>query len=196
MSESWQQSPRRSHIHNVAGRVMRAIMRENEDSDSESNEVPEPAPTLFKTFSGYESDLSPMFFVPMLRYFTRVEVSDGTTLWERGDNPDGIYVVESGVLRAIYDWDNSDVITESMVSGTLSGELSGLANMTRNAKVVTEKDSVLWKLSKENWSRFKDEQPALAHRFVELVLKGMPITQFVRLLLIPVFQLPKITMIC
>jgi sulfate permease, SulP family len=175
---------------------MRAIMRENEDSDSESNEVPEPAPTLFKTFSGYESDLSPMFFVPMLRYFTRVEVSDGTTLWERGDNPDGIYVVESGVLRAIYDWDNSDVITESMVSGTLSGELSGLANMTRNAKVVTEKDSILWKLSKENWSRFKDEQPALAHRFVELVLKGMSIIQFVRLLLIPVFQLPKTTMIC
>jgi len=152
---------------------MQSIMHLYDDHGEESQEAPEPALTLMKTFAGYESNLTPMFFVPMLRYFTRIQIPDGAALWKRGDRPDGVYLVESGVLRAIYDWDNADVITESMVSGTLAGEISGLSEMPRNATVVAEKPSVLWRLSKENWTLFKDEQPALAHRFVELVLKGL-----------------------
>ncbi|KAG8830293.1 hypothetical protein FRC17_005091 [Serendipita sp. 399] len=172
MGESWQQSPRRSHIHNVAGRILRPFLRGSEDDDAESPlDVPEPATTLMKTFSGYDADLTPTFFIPVLKYFTRVHVQEGTELWKRGDKPNGLYVVESGVLRAIYDWDNADVITESMVSGTLAGELSSLANMPRNSTVISEKPSVLWKLSKANWAQFREEQPGLAHRFVELVLK-------------------------
>jgi len=172
MGESWQQSPRRSHIHNAGGRVMQSIMHLYDDHEEENHEAPEPALTLMKTFAGYESNLTPILFVPMLRYFTRVQIPDGAALWNRGDRPDGIYLVESGVLRAIYDWDNAAVITESMVSGTLAGEISGLSNMPRNATVVAEKFSILWKLTNESWATFKREQPALALRFVELVLKG------------------------
>ena len=151
---------------------MQSVMHLYDERGEETQEVPEPALTLMKTFAGYESHLTPIFFVQMLRYFTRVQIPDGAALWNRGDRPDGIYLVESGVLRAIYDWDNAAIITESMVSGTLAGEISGLSNMPRNATVVAEKFSVLWKLDNENWALFKEEQPALAHRFVELVLKG------------------------
>lgn len=171
MGESWQQSPRRSHIHNAGGRVMQSVMHWYDERDEESPEAPEPSLTLMKTFAGYETNLTPIFFLPLLRYFTRVQLPDGAALWNRGDRPDGIYLVESGVLRAIYDWDNAATITESMVSGTLAGELTGLSNMPRNATVVAEKFSVLWRLSNENWALFKEEQPGLAHRFVELVLK-------------------------
>lgn len=152
---------------------MQSIMDLYADHGEESHEAPEPALTLMKTFSGYDSNLTPMFFLPILRYFTRTQIPEGAALWKRGDRSDGIYLVESGVLRAIYDWDNADVITESMVSGTLAGEISGLSEMPRNATVVAEKASVLWRLSKESWTLFKEEQPALAHRFVELVLKGL-----------------------
>jgi sulfate permease, SulP family len=154
---------------------MQTIMSSNNEEGSTgvgSREFPELAQTLVKTFTGYESDLTPLFFLPMLRYFTRIQVSENTLLWRRGDRPDGLYVVESGVLRATYDWDNSEIITESMVSGTLAGELSGLANMPRNTTVVAENTSIVWKLDKAHWARFKEEQPGLAHRFIELVLKG------------------------
>ncbi|KAG8798649.1 hypothetical protein FRC16_006812 [Serendipita sp. 398] len=172
MGESWQQSPRRSHIHSVAGRVLRPFLQESEDGELASpTDLPEPATTLMKTFSGYDSDLTPTFFLPILRYFTRVQVREGIELWRRGDKSDGLYVVESGVLRAIYDWDHADIVTESMVPGTLAGELSSLANMPRNATVVVEKASVLWKLTRASWAQFKEEQPGLAHHFVELVLK-------------------------
>jgi len=132
----------------------------------------EPIPTLMKTFSGYENELSPELFVPMLPYFKQIELPEGQIIWRRGDQPDGLYVVAAGVMRATYTWDNSDSVSESMVAGTLAGELTGLAGMPRNADVMAEKASVLWKLSNEDWALFKKERPTLAHRFVELVLKG------------------------
>ena len=126
-----------------------------------------------KTFSGYENDLSPGLFVPMLPYFKRIEVPEGEILWRRGDPPDGLYVIAAGVMRATYIiWDNTNSISESMVAGTLAGELTGLSGMPRTADMAAEKASVLWKLSNEDWALFKKDQPTLAHRFVELVLKG------------------------
>ena len=132
----------------------------------------EPIPTLMKTFSGYENDLSSELFVPIVPYLKRIELPEGQILWRRGDSPDGLYVIAGGVMRATYTWDNTDTVSESMVAGTLAGELTGLAGMPRNADVVAEQASVLWRLSNEDWDLFKNERPTLAHRFVELVLKG------------------------
>ena len=109
----------------------------------------------------------------MLPYFKQIELPEGRILWQRGDSPDGLYVVAAGVMRATYIWDNANTVSESMVAGTLAGELTGLAGMPRNADVAAEKASVLWRLSNEDWALFKEERPTLAHRFVELVLKGV-----------------------
>ena len=185
---SWENSPRKEHIRNAGGRTMRPHMRPVQHQSSSPYSSPpsshldnqlrhqlreEPIPTLMKTFSGYENDLSSALFVPMLPYFKQIELPEGRVLWWRGDPPDGLYVIAGGVMRATYTWDNSDTVSESMVAGTLAGELTGLAGMPRNADVVAEQASVLWRLSNEDWALFKKEQPTLAHRFVELVLKGV-----------------------
>jgi sulfate permease, SulP family len=184
---SWENSPRKKHIRNAGGRIMRPQMQSVQhhtpspysplsslqfDSSLRHRIREEPIPTLVKTFSGYENDLSPELFVPMLPYFKRIELLEGQILWRFGDPPDGLYVIAAGVMRATYTWDNTDSVLESMVAGTLAGELTGLAGMPRNADVVAEKASVLWRLSNEDWALFKQELPTLAHRFVELVLKG------------------------
>lgn len=59
-----------------------------------------------------------------------------------------------------------------MVSGTLAGELSALSEMERNATVVVERNSVLWKLGMEGLRRLEAEKPELARTFTRLVLKG------------------------
>lgn len=59
-----------------------------------------------------------------------------------------------------------------MVSGTLAGELSALSGMERNATVVVERNSVLWKLGTEGLKRLEAERPELARTFTRLVLKG------------------------
>ncbi len=147
-----------------------------------------------KTFSGYENDLSPGLFVPMLPYFKRIELPEGEILWRRDDPSDGLYIIAAGVMRATYVWDNSTSVSESMVGGTLAGEMTGLAGMPRNADMVTEKPSVLWKLSNEDWALFKTEQPTLAHRFVELVLKGVTEPSPSPLFKLTHFKLPKMIM--
>jgi SulP family sulfate permease len=66
------------------------------------------------------------------------------------------------MLRANYVFiDRAHSIVESMVAGTIAGEMSFLSRNRRNATVVAERDSVLWKLDvagheemgkREGWS--------------------------------------------
>lgn len=110
----------------------------------------------------------------MLSYLQRMSVPEGLMLWRQNDPADGLYIIESGVLRASYRFsDYSESIEESMVAGTLAGEMSALSNLPRNASVVVERTAVLWKLSLRNLRRLEEEEPTLARNFTQLVLKGL-----------------------
>lgn len=98
---------------------------------------------------------------------------EGLVLFHQGDAPNGLYIVQSGILRATYDFAQyTSPIEESMVPGTIAGELSMLSELPRNATVVVERQAVLWKLSREALSLLQEEQPELARAFVQLVLKS------------------------
>ena len=132
----------------------------------------EPFNTLRKAFSCY-GDLDPLLFQPISKYLERISVPAGHVLWRQGDRAAGLYIIESGVLRASYEFANVvQVFDESMVAGTVAGEMSALSDSPRNSTVVAEHPSVLWKLSNENIQRLQIEEPALARVFMQLVLKG------------------------
>src|SRR6185369_12703852 len=61
----------------------------------------EPFNTLVKAFSSY-GEIDPELFHPIKDYLQRICVPEGTTLWQQGEPPDGLYIVESGILRAWY----------------------------------------------------------------------------------------------
>jgi SulP family sulfate permease len=143
-----------------------------ESPDKESEIFSEPFNTLLNAFSSFH-DVGHDTLRQIAPYFERFPAQEGVVLWENKDTPDGLYIIESGVLRASYKFaEHSPVIEESMVSGTLAGELSALSGMPRNARVVVERQAVLWKLSLENMRRLETEHPHLAQTFVQLVLKG------------------------
>lgn len=132
----------------------------------------EPLNTLLKAFGSFDA-LDHVSLSALAPYFEYVALSTGAVLWEKDDPPNGLYIIQSGVLRASYKFaEHTPVIEESMVSGTLAGELSALSGLPRNARVVVERDAVLWRLSAENMKRLEEELPHLAQRFVRLVLKG------------------------
>lgn len=113
--------------------------------------------------------------IELVPSFERISVSEGYVLWEIGDPPDGLYVIQSGILRASYKFAaHTSAIEESMVSGTLAGELSGLSGLSRNARVVVERHAVLWKLSWVGMRQLEQDHPYLAQTFVRLVLRGTP----------------------
>lgn len=132
----------------------------------------EPIKTLIKAFSSY-GNVDFDLFRPIDSYFECLVVPTGHVLWTQNDPSDGLYVIESGVLRASYEFANpAQHFEESMVAGTLAGELSALSDSNRNATVVVEHPAVLWKLSTENIRRLQLNEPELARTFIQLVLKG------------------------
>jgi sulfate permease, SulP family len=109
----------------------------------------------------------------MTGYLERISAPEGAVLFQTGDAPDALYLIQEGVLRASYRFnENTPPIEESMVPGTIAGELSALSGEPRNATVVVERQAILWKLSVENLSRLLPEHPDLGRAFTKLVLKG------------------------
>ncbi|KAF9221142.1 hypothetical protein BS17DRAFT_712424 [Gyrodon lividus] len=158
-------SPRQLHLKHAGERTIASEVLSTEASA-------EPFNTLFKAFGSYDT-LDHTDFSALAPYFEQASFPEGFILWEIDDHPDGLYIIQSGVLRASYKFaEHTPVIEESMVSGTLAGEMSALSGLPRNARVVAERDVVLWKLSGEGMRRLENEHPHLAQRFVRLVLKA------------------------
>jgi SulP family sulfate permease len=127
-----------------------------------------------KTFSSsHANNLDEQFVARIVPYFKTRLVPAGEEIYRQGDRADGLYLIESGVLRVTYTFaDHVPDVVESCVAGTLSGELSALAGEPRNATVVAERQSVLWKLGIEDLSRLENDHPEDARLFIKLVLKS------------------------
>jgi len=135
--------------------------------------APESLNTVIKAFSSY-GDANVQQFSGIAEYFTKVIVPTSHVLWRQGDEPDGLYIIESGVLRAIYAFVNqTQHFEESMVPGAVAGELSALSDSLRNATCVVDHHATLWKMSMQDLDRLRREKPGLATLFTQLVLKGM-----------------------
>jgi SulP family sulfate permease len=146
----------------------------------------QPLPLLLQTLGPYLANMTSTLSLPSLSdesydflsdlapFFTRIEVSSNTVLWRQSDSPDGLYLIEHGSLRATYSYDNhTREVQETMVAGTIAGDLSTLSNTARNATTVAERDCVLWRMDIEALERLEKEHPATARRFTRIVLKGM-----------------------
>jgi len=165
-------SPRLSHLHEVGWRTMGGDAVRSSSSTEESSE---PFRTLSKAFSS-DPEFDPEQFRTMTLYLERISMPQGIMLWKQGDDSDALYIIESGVLRASYKFaDHIPIIEESMVAGTLAGELSGLSWLERNATVMVERPAVLWKLSRDNLTKLEKENPQLAQTFTRLVMRAAKI---------------------
>ena len=104
----------------------------------------------------------------------RRRLEKGHVLFRQDDPSDGLYFIDHGVLRATYRFmiNELPMIEESMVSGTLAGELSALSQMPRNSTVVAERPCVLWMLSLDELARLEREFPEVGKTSIKLVLKG------------------------
>ncbi|KAH8111668.1 sulfate anion transporter [Phellopilus nigrolimitatus] len=179
MGEPFHNSPRRNEIYAAAGRTLgvaeldlptQADTPVGADADTDAD-VDGAFLALSRAFSSY-APLERAAWRPLLARLARVAAPAGTVLWEQGAAPDGLYVLAAGVLRARYGLRaGRDAVAEVMVGGTLAGELSALAGEPRNARVVVERDALMWRLGMQDLEALEREAPELARTFVHLVLK-------------------------
>ncbi|KIK64222.1 hypothetical protein GYMLUDRAFT_40512 [Collybiopsis luxurians FD-317 M1] len=165
-------SPRRSMLLDVGART---IANDTSLPSLRDDTNAEPLATLVRAFSSF-GDIDYNHFRLIVPYLHRMSVPRDYVLWRQGDMSDGLYLIESGVLRATYQFaEYTQSIEESMVPGTLAGELSALSSLPRNATVITERPAVLWKLSIEKMRRLEVEEPTVARAFTHMVLKSCKI---------------------
>ncbi|WP_421722804.1 SulP family inorganic anion transporter [Bauldia sp.] len=104
----------------------------------------------------------------LIPYLTRKEVPAGTILVEEGAASDDIFMVESGhaAVEAVSGV-NKPVRLARIGPGAIVGELAYYLREPRAARVTSEEDMVVWRLSREALERLRTEAPADALRFHE-----------------------------
>jgi SulP family sulfate permease len=140
----------------------------------------------------YAPGLKEDFFHRLTPYFQKLRIAKGESLWSIGDKADAMYVLETGILReslsvsivlqspseydnagAIYDFpDSAQTVYESMLPGTIAGEMTFLAGSKRNATVVAERDCELWRMNDVQLDEFEEKEGSkIARSFRQILLR-------------------------
>lgn len=166
-------SPRREYLQHAA---VTTLLHEDKTSSQLSKEATkwssyrQPLPLLLQTFQDLSSTHSESFWFPACAYFTRESYPKGTILYHEGDTAEAFYLLESGMLRAIYELPQGRY-SELIVAGRPCGELPFFGGTPRTATVKVEQDCVAWVMSTSKWNELKDREPELARELLSVSLK-------------------------
>jgi SulP family sulfate permease len=159
-------SPRRHHVEQAAV----ATLKESETAVAPKwQNFAQPLPLIMQTFKDL-TDKDIDFWHRVSPYFQRKEYTAGSVLYSRGDEPDGFYILEEGILRADYDLEQGKFY-ESIVAGTTCGELPFFSDSERTGTVVAETHCVVWLLTKEKWREIEAKLPDVATELLKIGLK-------------------------
>lgn len=158
-------SPRRNLIFQAAA----ATLKDHAIVPNRWQNFKQPLPLILQTFQEL-TDKNEDFWFKACPFFQRKEYSEGTIVFERGNKPDGFYLLEDGMFRAEYTFEQGQ-FTESIVAGTTCGELPFFSDTARSATVLVEKNSVVWVLDPENWDNLQRKHPDVAYELLKICLK-------------------------
>jgi SulP family sulfate permease len=165
-SDFQQNSPRRTQV----AEATTTTLREHDIAiPAKWASFAQPLPLILQAFKDATSK-DYEFWHRVVPYFTRLSFPTGGVLFRRGDKPDGLYLLEEGILRADHELEQGRY-SESIVAGTTVGELPFFAETNRNATVVADKDCVVWLLSRANWDKLEKEAPDVATEMLRVGLK-------------------------
>ncbi|KAG5981670.1 hypothetical protein E4U55_002706 [Claviceps digitariae] len=159
-------SPRQSHLVEAAREALTSVEVPHPSKWQSFNEPLRLMLQIFQGLSGKNED----FWFHATPYFTRKEFPAGTTLFRRGEQANGFYLVERGIVRAEYDLPQG-WLCESIVAGTTCGELPFFSETERTATALVERDCVVWLMDCESWKRLQKEEPEVAREFLRISLK-------------------------
>jgi putative oxidoreductase len=97
-----------------------------------------------------------------------VSVPAGTRIVSQGETPEFFYVIQSGRVR-VFRETSEGIRTEltELQAGKYFGEVALVTGQRRSASVEAAEDSVLIKVSKEEFDRLMDQNPHLARHIIQ-----------------------------
>ncbi|KAI9766069.1 MAG: hypothetical protein M1840_006776 [Geoglossum simile] len=129
----------------------------------------QPLPLILQSFQELTAKNEDFWF-KACSFFVRKEHPSGSILFRRGDQPNGFYLLEEGILRAEYDLPQGKYY-ESIVAGTTCGELPFFSETSRTATVVAERDCIAWLMDDHSWRELQGQYPDVASELLRISLK-------------------------
>ncbi|CAP60134.1 uncharacterized protein PODANS_1_4500 [Podospora anserina S mat+] len=162
-------SPRRSHLREAAKNSLGTMEVRKKLTRWQS--FKEPLRLILRIFQDV-SDKNEDFWFRAVGYFQRKEYAHGTVLFKSGEQAEGFYLLESGILRAEYEHPQG-MLYESIVAGTTCGELPFFSETNRTATCVVESEGgvVVWVMDREGWGRMQREEAEVARELLRISLK-------------------------
>jgi SulP family sulfate permease len=104
------------------------------------------------------------------KYLEPRHLEEEEFLFHQGDNPNGLYFLESGQVSVFLELaDGKTKRLRTYQSGTILGEIGLYANIPRSASVIADAPSYLYHLSGEAFAKIEREDSHLAasfHKFI------------------------------
>ncbi|KAG0179008.1 hypothetical protein DFQ29_002720 [Apophysomyces sp. BC1021] len=157
--------------HEMLTKAVEHVLHESHNPQVHSN-MSQPTQLLVQALGDLTDRPCPVeFFHKLGTYFQRVTIPRGRILWREGDVCDYLLLLENGSLRSLMHINSDEVTVETILPGTVVGEL-GLftSSSNRSRSLVTEQDSVIWKLSADSFTQLIEDDPEMANHFVLLTL--------------------------
>ena len=160
-------SPRRGQLHFVAAKTLWEHQRRT--PQVEWRKRSQPLQLILQTFASV-SDKGEDFWKEIVPFFKRKAWAGGSILYASGDEADGFYILESGILKARYMLPQG-TFSEVIVAGATCGELPFFSETSRTATTSAERDSVAWVLDSNDWKELQERKPAIAQELLKISLK-------------------------
>lgn len=124
------------------------------------NQVGDHSPE--KLYSQIQDSFKTKFY-KITEFFSEKDFEKDTILIKQGEDPGGIYFLESGRITVqLKTEDNQEIRLKSLGAGTVVGEVSLYLGSKASASVITDTDCKIYFLSKENFQKINLETPDLA----------------------------------
>ena len=147
-----------------------ATLQEHDSSDQHQRwrKYDQPLKLILQTFSEV-SHKDDEFWRRSVPFFERREYLAGKILYYSGDRPEDFFLLESGMLKAIYEHAGLS-LTEAIVAGATCGELPFFSETLRSATVLVDRDAIAWVLTACGWTRLQTQEPDVAHELLKVSL--------------------------
>ncbi|KAJ3274174.1 hypothetical protein HDV01_003457 [Terramyces sp. JEL0728] len=158
-------TPRGQQVSFAADLIIKAHPHETPLSTT-FNKGHEPFRFLMQALSDTVSIKSELLdvFGPM---FEHQSYDSGDIIYSYGSHSKALYIVESGELGLqVSDSDKDARIVETLLPGTMVGELEMFSGRPRICSLVALSDATVWCLSKYNFTQLSNTHPHLALKFV------------------------------
>ena len=118
------------------------------------------------------------FFEICARLFEKQNYFKGSIIWKQDEIANELLILESGELILLIDTeDDKHQVIETVLPGTMVGELEFFSQKSRLFTLKSEQNSVVWTLSQTQFERKFQENPKAMRQFISLAL-SYDITRF------------------